>query len=94
MKVDQCLPIKRIAFINEHVCISYQARTNMARCKPLANIYDGAVNTFLCDNIVQNAVRDVFNFRRCYYQSGISAGFVIVIFFYFILETKIKAATS
>ena len=66
----------------------------MARCKPLANIYDGAVNTFLCDNIVQNAVRDVFNFRRCYYQSGISAGFVIVIFFYFILETKIKAATS
>ena len=32
----------------------------MARCKPLANIYDSAVNTFLCDNVVQNAVRDVF----------------------------------
>ena len=35
---------------------SHQVETKVAKCKPVANIYDGALNTFVCDNIIQNFV--------------------------------------
>ena len=36
--------------------ISAQVKNEVLRCKPVANIYDGVINTFMCDNIVQNTV--------------------------------------
>ena len=35
---------------------SHQVETKVAKCKPVANIYDGALNTFVCENIIQNFV--------------------------------------
>jgi len=32
-----------------------QMQTNLAKCKPIATLYDGLLNTFVCDNLVQNA---------------------------------------
>lgn len=34
--------------------VLHELDTNIANCKPLANVYDGIINTYLCDGIIGN----------------------------------------
>ena len=38
--------------VSDHLI--HQVKTNVMKCKPVANLYDGIVNTFLCKSMVQN----------------------------------------
>lgn len=39
-----------------HFVFPLQAMNTLLKCKPVADLYDGLLNTLVCDDIVQNAV--------------------------------------